>query len=172
MNSVETSLGSQPSGIRISKNSGAGSFWLAEILANRSLSIICLVLLGLLFILPVGRIPVRFCLVHLMTGLDCPGCGMTRAVSLICKGDPAGGFYLHPFAPLVCIFLIAQSSMLFLSTRIKAALFSKVEKNRSPLTGAAWLSGFLFFFYGAARAMFQAIDQGHVAFPWIVSFLH
>jgi hypothetical protein len=47
------------------------------------------------------RLP-SLCPVHLLTGWDCPGCGMTRAVLLLARGDVAASLHQHPFgAPLV-----------------------------------------------------------------------
>ena len=38
------------------------------------------------------------CLSATLLGIDCPGCGMTRAVSLLGHGDIIGSFALHPLA--------------------------------------------------------------------------
>ncbi|MBR4759126.1 MAG: DUF2752 domain-containing protein [Lachnospiraceae bacterium] len=37
------------------------------------------------------------CPMQLMFGLPCPGCGLTRAAILLCKGDIYGAFKMHPF---------------------------------------------------------------------------
>ena len=42
------------------------------------------------------------CLFHFFTGFYCPGCGGTRAVRLLLKGDLAGSSQYHPFALYVC----------------------------------------------------------------------
>ena len=42
------------------------------------------------------------CLFHFFTGFYCPGCGGTRAVRLLLKGDLAGSFQYHPFVLYVC----------------------------------------------------------------------
>jgi len=34
-----------------------------------------------------------------LLGLPCPGCGMTRALAALLRGDLAGAFALHPWAP-------------------------------------------------------------------------
>lgn len=36
-----------------------------------------------------------------LTGLPCPGCGMTRAYLALLRGDISGAFQLHPLFPLV-----------------------------------------------------------------------
>jgi hypothetical protein len=41
------------------------------------------------------------CPFALLTGTACPGCGMTRAVSYLLRGDWASAIHYHPLAPLV-----------------------------------------------------------------------
>ena len=48
-------------------------------------------------LLPTGwESPVPFCLVKTLTGLDCPGCGMTRAFLFISRGRFADAVALNP----------------------------------------------------------------------------
>ena len=44
------------------------------------------------------------CVFHAMTGLQCPGCGSTRALHHLLHGDVAGAFRLNPFLFLVVPF--------------------------------------------------------------------
>jgi hypothetical protein len=45
---------------------------------------------------------VSFCPFKVVTGLPCPGCGMTRAAIALLHGDPGASFYYHPLGiPLV-----------------------------------------------------------------------
>ncbi len=41
------------------------------------------------------------CPMVVVTGLPCPGCGLTRAGILLLRGDFAGAFRLHPFIYLI-----------------------------------------------------------------------
>ncbi len=43
------------------------------------------------------------CPVALITGVACPGCGMSRAVGWLLRGDLERSFSYHPLAPLVLI---------------------------------------------------------------------
>jgi hypothetical protein len=48
-------------------------------------------------LLPAGwESPLPLCLVKWLTGLDCPGCGMTRAFLLIGHGRLADASAMHP----------------------------------------------------------------------------
>jgi hypothetical protein len=48
-----------------------------------------------------------FCPLKAMTGLPCPGCGMTRATVALLHGDLATSFHFHPLAgPMVAAMLV------------------------------------------------------------------
>ena len=47
-----------------------------------------------------------FCPMLLVTGIPCPGCGMTRAIVLLLSGHPAESLKMHPLAPLAVILFI------------------------------------------------------------------
>lgn len=68
------------------------------------LSLMAMILLALvLFILDIGC-PTRF-----LTGICCPGCGMTRAVMHLCKGDVAGAIHYHPLVftlPIIVVLFV------------------------------------------------------------------
>ncbi|NOZ01122.1 MAG: DUF2752 domain-containing protein [Deltaproteobacteria bacterium] len=48
-----------------------------------------------------------FCLFKLTTGLNCPGCGMTRALSALLHGDIERAVILHPLVVVVFPILVA-----------------------------------------------------------------
>ncbi|MGC2241835.1 MAG: DUF2752 domain-containing protein [Acidimicrobiia bacterium] len=43
------------------------------------------------------------CPFALLTGVACPGCGMTRAVSHLLHGDIATAITLHPLSPMILV---------------------------------------------------------------------
>lgn len=43
------------------------------------------------------------CPIKFITGISCPGCGMSRAALSLLRLDFAAAFYYHPFFPLVFI---------------------------------------------------------------------
>lgn len=58
--------------------------------------------------LPADGLALLPCPVLWTTGLECPGCGMTRACIFLARGDLASSYELHPFAlPLVSVALLA-----------------------------------------------------------------
>lgn len=87
-----------------------------------------LVLAGLLvlgmFIFDAG------CFVRNITGLPCPGCGLTRALFAALGGDLAGAFRMHPLFWLPPLLLAA----ILLLTLLKP------EKLRSKKASRVWLA--------------------------------
>jgi hypothetical protein len=56
--------------------------------------------LVLLALFPVGTLPYPPCPIHALTGLVCPGCGTTRALSALAAGDLATSLRQNPAALL------------------------------------------------------------------------
>lgn len=96
-----------------------------------------------------------FCAFRRVTGIPCPGCGMTRAMAALARGELVAALHLHPFAPLV----LAQA----------AALWAKVGEallRRRPFTLPPRLLERLVIWQGAA---FLALWLGRLAtgtLPW------
>jgi hypothetical protein len=96
-----------------------------------------------------------FCAFRRVTGIPCPGCGMTRAMAALARGQLVAALHLHPFAPLV----LAQA----------AALWVKVGESllrRRPFTLPPRLLERLVLWQGAA---FVALWLGRLAtgtLPW------
>ena len=66
------------------------------------------------------------CLLSALTGFYCPGCGGTRAVFALAKGDIVQSFIYHPFVPYAVIlsgwFMISQTIERLSHGKIKIAL--------------------------------------------------
>ena len=74
------------------------------------LSLISLAVLLASLVLPAGGFPgIDTCTFHALTGLSCPGCGLTRAFCAISHGHFQEAWNLHPFsflfyaAVLICV---------------------------------------------------------------------
>jgi hypothetical protein len=64
---------------------------------RRMLLLVPAAILAAASLLPAGwESPVPLCLVKWLTGLDCPGCGMTRAFLLLGHGRVADAVAAHP----------------------------------------------------------------------------
>jgi hypothetical protein len=74
----------------------------SEILNIVKLALVFLLPLPLLVIPPssLERLP-SLCLIKSIFGVECPGCGMTRALSYLLHGDLPGGLHSNPLALIV-----------------------------------------------------------------------
>jgi hypothetical protein len=55
--------------------------------------------------LPAGR-ESTWCLLRRLTGIPCPGCGLTRGFDQLADGDLWAAFVAHPLAPLIAVELV------------------------------------------------------------------
>lgn len=78
-----------------------------------------LIILVLLFNILVGTYKCPF---KLITGIDCPGCGLTRAFLSVAKMDIVSAFSFHPMWPVVLIVIVY---MLFHKQIVKKISVSK-----------------------------------------------
>lgn len=77
-----------------------------------------------------GEGSVTLCAFHAITGLDCPGCGMTRAAWLLMHGHPIESLKQNPF--LFIIFIAAYMGFAELSPHM-------IGKKLPQLTIPDWL---------------------------------
>lgn len=87
--------------------------WFAPLLAQ---TVLCRVLLAAVLVLGAGHvmgISLWPCFFASVTGLPCPGCGMTRAVTSLLRGEWGKAMAFHPFAPgfLVMAALLAMAAL-------------------------------------------------------------
>lgn len=95
------------------------------------LSLVCLAILLASLALPAQGFPgIDTCAFHALTGLSCPGCGLTRAFCAISRGEFLDAWRLHPFSfPLYAGVLLGLAAP-FLDRRFPA------------LAGGAWAKAF------------------------------
>ena len=78
------------------------------------LSIVCALVFGLWWLKSYGiaAMPIP-CFFHQLTGLHCPGCGMTRATAALVNGDLLSAFRFNPLGvlllPLALLGLVLES---------------------------------------------------------------
>ena len=84
--------------------------------------------------------PLTVCTFRLVTGLLCPGCGMTRAAYLILHGHILEGLAMNPFVlmlPAVAALIFCELSPYLIGRRIKAP---SIPMPVLIAVGAAWLA--------------------------------
>ena len=62
-----------------------------------------------------------------LTGIPCPGCGLSRAVILLLKGDFAGSLRFHAFAPIFLLAAVAVILTVLLPKSVIQPAISKAE---------------------------------------------
>jgi|GEM_PF-343323 len=80
----------------------------------------------------------QLCTVRRLTGLDCPGCGLTRSVICLAHGDPVDSWRMNPAGLLVFLVVVGQLPY-------RAAQLWRLRQGKPPLPGphAAWVLGVL-----------------------------
>ena len=100
------------------------------------------------------------CPVRYLFGIPCPGCGLTRAVGALLRGDWHASLALHAFAPLFLIALALIAVAAVLPERPRRSLVYTIEtiEHRTGITFLLlvclmlyWLIRLLFFPETAAR---------------------
>jgi hypothetical protein len=89
------------------------------------------------------------CIVKKTTGIDCPGCGLTRSFIYLCHGNISDSFRLHPLGPIIflffCLMLLNRVAKLVLGHII----VPRLESQYTYITLAAALLMVWFRKFGA-----------------------
>jgi hypothetical protein len=75
--------------------------------------------LAAVFLLPArGPLPFDLCMLHRLTGLSCPTCGLSRAVCLFAHGEWSASLAMHPAGwlafmalPVACVWLSCEAAV-------------------------------------------------------------
>ncbi len=110
--------------------------WLAPLMRQRGL---CRGLLAAFLVLGTGMMlgwRLWFCVFAEVTGLPCPGCGLTRAAMALGRGEWGLSLRLHPFAPLFGLVGVLVGFAAVMPVVWVAAWAEKVEvfERRTKLT--------------------------------------
>jgi hypothetical protein len=97
--------------------------------------------------LSLAGLPAWNCPIRAVTGLPCPGCGLTRATMQFVRGDFAGSFQTHAFAPIFLFTLLLMGIALVLPKSKRNNMIMKVAhfERRSGIT--AWVLSLLMFYW-------------------------
>ena len=91
------------------------------------------------------------CIFRLLTGIPCPGCGMTRALAAVLRGELAAAFSFHPLwwtLPLLLLLLLHTMfpnavSRVLSRLHIPEAAYLRAEQILSLLLLAAFIAVFV-----------------------------
>jgi hypothetical protein len=119
--------------------------------------------LGMLFLvshLPPDGAGVPVCLFQAMSGLPCPGCGLTRALSSLAQGHPTAAFGYHPFAFIVLPLFLMLASYNFLPLAARQRLQAFCDRHDRLIRRG--YHGFVYAFvaFGVLRMLAYAASRG------------
>jgi Protein of unknown function (DUF2752) len=119
--------------------------------------------LAMLFLvshLPPDGAGVPVCLFQAMSGLPCPGCGLTRALSSLIQGYPAKAVSYHPFAFIVLPLFLMLASYNFLPLSARQRLQAFCDRHDRLIRRG--YHGFIYTFvaFGVLRMLAYAASRG------------
>ena len=126
----------------------------APLLEDRQFDIIFALVPLLLIILDFVDIFHWKCPFRAIFSLDCPGCGMTRAVLMLLEGDISTAFSLHPFV-FLCIPAWLLLAICALLPNEKRKVFARILFQIEEKTSIIYLLFVFFIIYGFARLILQ-----------------
>ncbi len=104
-----------------------------------------------LWLLPRQRAGVGLCPLHAVTGLPCPGCGMTRALAALVEGDVSAAWGWHPFGLVLFPVLWAGAVLAVLPEGTRARALGWLGERRRLIRWAVGMGLACFFVFGLAR---------------------
>jgi hypothetical protein len=132
--------------------------WTIDALFTPLSRALALAVLAVSFVFPVGGLGVDLCVFHSTTGLPCPGCGMTRALSALSQGDFSTAAALNPFAFVAWPTFAFIAALTFLGRDRRERLVARLNTARA---GRYYLLAFISFLsFGLIRlAVFIALGE-------------
>ena len=97
--------------------------------------------------LSLAGLPGWSCPILAATGIPCPGCGLTHASMQLMRGDFAGSFQTHAFAPVFLFALLVMGVTLILPEAQRIKVISRIStlEIRNGIT--AWVLLFLMLYW-------------------------
>jgi hypothetical protein len=126
----------------------------SSVLRDRRFSTVLTAVVGLQICLSSLSLPSWECPILHATGIPCPGCGLSRAMTLLMRGELRASIRFHAFAPIFFLLIIILFTATLLPKSMIQPVLHKVEvlERRTGLTVLIfaglilyWLARLLFF---------------------------
>ena len=130
-------------------------------LFNRKAGLGALALVLLAAALPSQGAGVPLCLFRYLTGLPCPGCGLTRSFSCILHGDFARAYDYHPFGYVLLPLFMIIAVTLFIPGPFRSRLEGLVRGRQAKLRTIYLTLIYGFIAFGAIRTVVYAVQGLH-----------
>ncbi|HSA93803.1 MAG TPA: DUF2752 domain-containing protein [Terriglobales bacterium] len=122
-----------------------------SLMFNPLASVLAPLILAAAAALPSNGLGIRVCLFRILSGLPCPGCGMTRALSSLLHGDGAAAFFYHPFVFAVLPALVLISVHGLLPNDVRGRLRRSFTAHQARLRPAYEALVYSFLAFGLIR---------------------
>jgi hypothetical protein len=113
--------------------------------------------------MPVTGLGVDLCPVHRLTGLPCPGCGLSRAMAAVSQGDLSAAVGLNPFVLFAWPMFLGLALLAFAPGTVRQRVVAALDARGSGLTAAYRVVLTAFLCFGVLRFGVLAVLQ--VRFP-------
>jgi Protein of unknown function (DUF2752) len=100
---------------------------LATILRDRRFGMVLIGALGVQGVLVLLGLPGWQCPFFRLTGVPCPGCGLTRACILLLRGEVQASIKFHAFAPIFVLFVAMLIVCTLLPRTVTGPFIDKAE---------------------------------------------
>jgi hypothetical protein len=127
---------------------------IAPVMKSRRGAIVIAAFPVIFMLLNISDLFVWKCPFYEYLNIQCFGCGMTRAVEALGKGEFAEAFHLHPFSYLLITGWITWIIILFLPEKQHETVINKLEIIENK-TGLIFILFIIFIFFGLVRLIFQ-----------------
>ncbi|HYX69022.1 MAG TPA: DUF2752 domain-containing protein [Terriglobales bacterium] len=127
-----------------------------RLLFNRFCTLGALLALPLAAVLPSDGAGIPVCLFHSLTGLPCPGCGLTRAFSSLLHGQGAAAFTYHPFVFLLLPLFVIMAAHNFLPAGARQGLEKFCRSHDRIIRSGYYGVIYSFVLFGVVRMLAYA----------------
>ena len=130
---------------------------ITPIIKKRTILIIIIILPVFFIFLNVIGLFVWQCPFHTVTSFDCPGCGMTRAITALIKLHYKEAFHYHPFSFLLVMGWVCLLIIYCLPSKLRTSIIQFIEKIESKTAFVLFFIG-AFIIYGTVRLILEIIN--------------
>ena len=106
------------------------------------------VVLLVTFVMPPGGLPITLCWFHAVTGLPCPGCGLTRSLASLSHGHLGDAFRYHPFGLVLYALFVGLTAAGLAGEARRARLRAWLEQRALAARSRAVYHGLVAAFLG------------------------
>ena len=117
------------------------------------------VILGLSVVLPPQGLGISVCWFQALSGLPCPGCGLTRSVTHLSHGGFESAVRLHPFGVIVWLLALVLATSPLWGRRLRQRC-SVWLRRHDDFTWRAYLAAvYSFIAFGMGRALLLGLER-------------